>query len=174
MKKCFFVFLFSVVATVASFAQAQQITRFGVVDTAKVYQAYFKNSSPMRNYESKKAEFQGEINKRADEIRTLRTQKNEALSLGNDYEASNLDAEIAKKTESLTEYTKSKNLELENLKANMQNSNEFYTKLYKVIERVAENEGFTMILSLQQNNGILWYSTSVDVTEKVISELGLK
>lgn len=174
MKKCFFVFLFSVVAMVASFAQAQQITRFGVVDTAKVYQAYFKNSSPMRNYESKKAEFQGEINKRADEIRTLRTQKNEALSLGNDYEASNLDAEIAKKTESLTEYTKSKNLELENLKANMQNSNEFYTKLYKVIERVAENEGFTMILSLQQNNGILWYSTSVDVTEKVISELGLK
>ena len=159
---------------VASFAQAQQITRFGVVDTAKVYQAYFKNSSPMRNYEAKKAEFQGEINKRADEIRTLRTQKNEALSLGNDYEASNLDAEIAKKTESLTEYTKSKNLELENLKANMQNSNEFYTKLYKVIERVAENEGFTMILSLQQNNGILWYSTSVDVTEKVISELGLK
>ncbi|MBR4630799.1 MAG: OmpH family outer membrane protein [Treponema sp.] len=174
MKKCFFVFLFSVVAMVASFAQAQQITRFGVVDTAKVYQAYFKNSSPMRNYEAKKAEFQGEINKRADEIRTLRTQKNEALSLGNDYEASNLDAEIAKKTESLTEYTKSKNLELENLKANMQNSNEFYTKLYKVIERVAENEGFTMILSLQQNNGILWYSTSVDVTEKVISELGLK
>ena len=163
MKKCFFVFLFSVVATVASFAQAQQITRFGVVDTAKVYQAYFKNSSPMRNYEAKKAEFQDEINKRADEIRTLRTQKNEALSLGNDYEASNLDAEIAKKTESLTEYTKSK-----------QNSNEFYTKLYKVIERVAENEGFTMILSLQQNNGILWYSTSVDVTEKVISELGLK
>ena len=39
---------------------AQQITRFGVVDTAKVYQAYFRNSAPVRNYENKKAEFQRE------------------------------------------------------------------------------------------------------------------
>nr|MBP3281851.1 OmpH family outer membrane protein [Treponema sp.] len=174
MKKIFFAFALSIVAVFALSAQAQQITRFGVVDTAKVYQAYFKNSSPMRNYEAKKAECQAEINTRADEIRNLRSQKSAALASGDEFEASRLDSQIAKKTESLTEYTKSKNIELENLKNSMQTSNEFYTKLYKVIERVAENEGFTMILSLQQNNGILWYSTSVDVTEKVISELNLR
>jgi outer membrane protein len=174
MKKIFLLLALSVAAAFSLSAQAQQITRFGVVDTAKVYQAYFKNSSPMRNYEAKKAEFQSEINARADEIRNLRSQKNSASLAGDESEISRLDSEIAKKTESLTEYTKSKNLELENLKNSMQSSNEFYTKLYKVIERVAENEGFTMILSLQQNNGILWYSTSVDVTEKVISELNLK
>ena len=32
---------------------SQQITKFGVVDTAKVYQAYFRNSAPVRNYEKK-------------------------------------------------------------------------------------------------------------------------
>ena len=37
-------------------AFSQQITKFGVVDTAKVYQAYFRNSAPVRNYEKKKAE----------------------------------------------------------------------------------------------------------------------
>ena len=38
--------------TTASFAQ--QITKFAVVDTNKVYQAYFRNSAPVRNYETKK------------------------------------------------------------------------------------------------------------------------
>ena len=38
----------------AAFSFAQQITKFAVVDTAKVYQAYFRNSAPVRNYENKK------------------------------------------------------------------------------------------------------------------------
>ena len=152
---------------------AQQITRFGVVDTSKVYQAYFRNSAPMRTYESKKADFQKEIDRRTEEIKSLRSQKSEAQMNGDDSRARKLESDIGKKTESLTEYTKSKNLELQNLKDSLQNSNDFYKKLYRVIERVAENEGFTMILSLQQNNGILWYSPSIDVTDKVISELGL-
>ena len=29
-------------------ASAQQITKFGVVDTSRVYQAYYRNSAPMR------------------------------------------------------------------------------------------------------------------------------
>ncbi len=56
MKKIFLLLALSIVTVFALSAQAQQITRFGVVDTAKVDQAYFKNSSPMRNYEAKKAE----------------------------------------------------------------------------------------------------------------------
>ena len=163
----FFALIFS------SGAFAQQITRFGVVDTAKVYQAYFRNSAPIRNYENKKSEFQREIIKRTEEIQKLKTQKAEALSSGNDSLSSRLDADIIKKTDALTEYTNAKNIELESMKNNLQNSDSFYKKLYSVIERVAENEGYSMILSLQQNNAILWYSSSVDVTDKVISELGL-
>ena len=61
MKKIVFGFVFAFFAAFG--LSAQQITRFGVVDTARVYQAYFRNSAPVRNYESKKAEFQTEINK---------------------------------------------------------------------------------------------------------------
>ena len=154
-------------------AFSQQITRFGVVDTAKIYQAYFKNSAPMRNYETKKAEFQTEINKKTEEIQKLRQQKNDAAASGNTSQLTKLDSEITKKTNALTEYTRAKNMELDSIKNSLQNSDAFYKKLYSIIERVAENEGFTMILSLQQGNGILWYSQSVDVTDKVISQLGM-
>ena len=71
----------------------------------------------------------------------------------------------------LTEYTSAKNVELESIKKNLQNSDAFYKKLYSVLEKIAENEGFSMILSLQQANAVLWYSPSVDITDKVIAEL---
>ena len=39
---------------------AQDITKFGVVDTSRVYAAYFRDTTPIRSYESKKAAFQKE------------------------------------------------------------------------------------------------------------------
>jgi outer membrane protein len=152
---------------------AQQITRFGVVDTARVYAAYFRNSAPVRNYESKKADFQNEINKRTDEIQKLQQQKVDYQNSGNESAAMRIEAEITKKTDYLNQYTSAKNIELESLKNSLQNSDAFYKKLYNTLERVAEHEGFSLILSLQQANAVLWYSSSVDVTDKVISELGL-
>ena len=67
----------ALLCTLASAARlsAQQITKFGVVDTAKVYNAYFRNSSAVRNYERKKAEYQEEINKRTEELRALQQRK---------------------------------------------------------------------------------------------------
>lgn len=173
MKKIFLALVVSLFAVAGSFAQ-QQITRFGVVDTSKVYSAYFRESSSLKNYESKKSEFQNEINKKADEIQKLRNQKVEAEKNGNTSAAMKLESEITKKTDYLTEYANAKNVELESLKKSLQNSDSFYKKLYSVMSKVAESEGLTMILSLQQANGILWYSSSVDITEKVIKALGLE
>ena len=171
MKKIALIFALSLLSLAG--LSAQQITRFGVVDTARVYQAYFRNSAPVRNYENKKSQFQAEITKRSEEIQKLKSQKTEAESSGNDATASRLESEIIKKTDSLTEYTNAKNVELESIKNNLQNSDSFYKKLYSVLERVAEDGGYSVILSLQNANGILWYSSSVDVTDKVISSLGL-
>ncbi|MCR5723736.1 MAG: OmpH family outer membrane protein [Treponema sp.] len=162
---CFFLVAFS--------AAAQQITRFGVVDTSRVYQAYFRNSAPVRNYETKKAAFQNEINRRTEEIQKLQQQKVDYESSGNESAAFRLESEITKKTDSLTEYTNAKNIELESLKKSLQNSDAFYKKLYSTLERVAESEGLSMIMSLQQANAVLWYSSSVDITDKVINALGL-
>lgn len=171
MKKLVLTFVLAAVCACAAFSQ--QITRFGVVDTARVYQAYFRNSAPVRNYETKKADFQNEINKRTDEIQKLQRQKVDYESTGNESGALRLAAEITKKTDSLTEYTNAKNVELESLKKSLQNSDAFYKKLYSTLERVAESEGLSLIMSLQQANAVLWYSSSVDITDKVIAALGL-
>lgn len=171
MKKRLFTVVFLALLAVPSFAQ--QITKFGVVDTAKVYNAYFRTSAPVRNYEKKKQEFQDEIDKRTEELKSLQQKKLDYENDGNDTQALKVEAEITKKKDYLTEYTNAKNVELESMQRALVNSDDFYKKLYQVLARIAESGGYSMILSLQDSNSILWYSNSVDITEQVISYLGL-
>ena len=125
--------IFSLIAALFVFFSAgafsQQITRFGVVDTAKVYNAYFRNSAPIRNYEKKKAEFQAEINKRTEELRSLQEKKLEYENSNNDVQAMRIESEITKKKDYLTEYTNAKNVELESLQKSLRTSDEFDKKL---------------------------------------------
>lgn len=171
LKKIIVSTLLALTFSAASFAQ--QITKFAVVDTARVYQAYFRNSAPVRNYESKKEEFQAEINKLVAELQDLHDKKLEYQKNGNDSAALRVEAQITQKTDYLTEYTSAKNVELESLKKSLQNNDAFYKKLNDTLSRIAETGGYSMILSLQQDNAILWYSSSVDITDEVISQLGL-
>ena len=174
MKKRFFALIGVLFFMAADYGlYAQKITKLGVVDTAKVYNAYFRNSAPVRNYEKKKSEFQEEINKYTDELQKLQLKKLEYEKANNDAQAQRVQAEISKKSEFLVEYTNAKNIELESIQKSLQSSDAFYKKLYDSLAKIAESGGYSMILSLQQANAILWYSSSVDITEQVIADLGL-
>ena len=170
-KRLLSLFILFLLISIPAFSQ--QITKFGVVDTAKVYNAYFRNSAPVRNYEKKKSEFQEEVNKLSDELKKLQQKKLDYESAGNETQALKVEAEITRKKDYLTEYTNAKNVELESLQKSLQNSDDFYKKLYNTLAKIAEGGGYSMILSLQDANAILWYSSSVDITNQVINELGL-
>ena len=139
MKRKFLVFVLFSLFAIPAFTQ--QITKFGVVDTAKVYNAYFRNSSPVRNYEKKKAEFQEEINKLSAELKTLQQKKLDYESAGNETAALKTEAEIIRKKDYITEYTNAKNVELESLQKSLQNSDDFYKKLYSTLAKIAESGG---------------------------------
>jgi len=66
-----------------------------------------------------------------------------------------------------------KNTELESIKNSLKTNDDFYQRLYSTLEQVAEAGGYSVVMSLQQANAILWYSPSVDITDTVISRLGL-
>ncbi|MGL4987150.1 MAG: OmpH family outer membrane protein [Treponemataceae bacterium] len=169
MKKLFF--LTALILSMSFFVHGQQMTRFAVVDTARIYTAYYRDSTAVRNYEKRKQEFQAEVDRLTTDLKNLQTKKLEFQNAGNSFEAVKIQTEITTKTNYLTEYTKSKNTELEALKKRLSSSDDFYKALYDVIGRVAEFEGYSMVMSLQQANSVLWYSPSIDITDKVITSL---
>ncbi len=79
--------------------------------------------------------------------------------------------ELRSKAAALKTYKDSKEKELANLKKSLSQNDEFYKKLNSTIRRIAENEGLSMILNVDKNQFILWYSPSVDITDKVIAAL---
>ena len=172
LKKALVVFSLMVCAMAAMNAQ-QHITNFGIVNTEKVYNHFYRNSAAIKTYEKKKADFQEEVNKLSDELKQLQQKKLDYESAGNETQVLKIEAEITRKKDYLTEYTNAKNVELESLQKSLQNSDDFYKKLYNTLAKIAEGGGYSMILSLQDANAILWYSSSVDITNQVINELGL-
>ncbi|HNY16942.1 MAG TPA: OmpH family outer membrane protein [Treponemataceae bacterium] len=150
---------------------AQQITKFAVVDTSRIYTTFYRDSRSVRDYEAKKSQYQGEIKRMSDEIKDLRQQKVDADAAKDVAKVSRLDSDITAKTNFLLDYTKAKNAELDALKKKLTSDDEFYSMLYEEIRKIAEADGYSMVLSLQEGSSILWYSPTVDITDKVIRDM---
>ena len=138
------------------------------MDTARIYAAFYRDSRNVRDYEAKKTQYQGEIKRMSDEIKKLRQDKVDADTLGDQTKAARLESEINTKTSFLVEYSRVKNAELDTLKKKLITDDDFYSSLYEQIRKIAESDGYSMVLSLQEDNSIIWYSPTVDLTEKVL------
>ena len=152
-------------------AEAQQLTRFAVVDLPKVYMAFFRDSRAVRDFENQSARVQAEVDRMTTEIQNLRISQVNAQAQGNQEQAFRLEAEITRRSDFLKEYYKTKTQELETLKNRLTQSGAFLEQVYDEIRFVAESEGYSMVLNLKENTGILWYSPTVDVTDKIIQNL---
>ncbi|MDR2521079.1 MAG: OmpH family outer membrane protein [Spirochaetaceae bacterium] len=84
--------------------------------------------------------------------------------------------DIIKKTEALKDYYQKKTAELDAEKSRItanSATNETMNQINAQIALTAESEGYTMVLD-KTTKGIIWYSRSVDITDKVIQGLSAK
>ncbi|MDR1863411.1 MAG: OmpH family outer membrane protein [Treponema sp.] len=169
MKKYFLIGL--VLSSLGGTLAAQQLTRFAVVDLPRVYVSFFRESRAVRDFEERSARVQKEIDRMTAEIQTLKTNQINAEFQGNQELALRLESEISRKSEYLKEYYKLKTAELESQKSRLSQSGSFLEQVYDEIRFIAESEGYSMVLNLKENTGILWYSPTVDITDKVIQNL---
>ena len=79
MKKIVISFVICFLLIGANLFAQSKVTQFGVIDTARVYQTYFRESSAVRNYEKKKNDFQTEINRQSEALEKLQSKKDTAI-----------------------------------------------------------------------------------------------
>lgn len=167
---------FAALAALALAAQgfSQQLSTIAVVDVAKVYEKFFKDSPAVKALEDKRASLQAEIDKMGADIQALKLQKAEAEKAGDRTKALRLDDEIYRKTEFLKEYFKAKSAEIESEKRKLAESDSFIDAVYREIQSVAESEGYSMVLDAKKASELIWYSPRVDITDKVVASLMAK
>jgi outer membrane protein len=150
---------------------AQQLTRFAVVDLSRVYMAFFRDSRAVRDWEESSDQVQREVDRRKLEIQDLQSRKVNADIQGNEDEALRLETQIYRRSEALQEYFQVKTAELEERRQKLSQSDSFLEQVYDEIRFIAESEGYSTVLNLKENTGILWYSPTVDITDKLIQNL---
>jgi len=169
MKKFFVLFL--VCFGLGMAAEAQQITRFAVVDMPRVHMAFFHESRAVRELEERGARVQAEIDRMTTEIQTLRVNMVNAQAQGNQEQALRLEGEISRRTNFLIEFHRTRTAELEAQKARLARDDSYLGQIQDQIRFIAESEGFSMVLNLHANNGIVWFSPTVDITDRLITNL---
>jgi len=151
--------------------KAQMLTRFAVVDLPRVYLAFFSESRAVRNFEEQSARVQSEIDRMTGEIQNLRVQQVSAQAQGNHEQAFRLETEINRRTDFLREYHRTMTAQLEIMRNNLTQGGGFLEQVYDEIRFIAESEGFSMVLNMTDNTGILWFSPTVDITDRLIRNL---
>ena len=152
-------------------AEAQQITRFAVVDLPQVHMAFFRESSAVREFEARAARVQADIDRMTAEIQTLRVNMVNAQAQGNQEQALRLEGEISRRSDFLREFHRTRTAELEAQRVRLAQDDTFLGQVYDEIRFIAESEGFSMVLNLHANNGIVWFSPTVDITDRLIRNL---
>ncbi|GHV83395.1 outer membrane protein [Spirochaetia bacterium] len=153
---------------------AQQITRFAVIDMSKVYTTFFKDSKPVRDFEDQSARVQAEIDRMNKEIQDLKIKQVDAEMKGDTNLALKLENDIYRKSEYLKTYFTVKTQELQDKKKRLSQSSDFWDQINTELRLVAESEGYSMVINLNENKGILWFSPTVDITDKLIQSLQTK
>ncbi|MCL2243627.1 MAG: OmpH family outer membrane protein [Treponema sp.] len=166
--------LFVLLISVSGLLYAQQLTRIAVVDLNKAYMAFFADSRAVREFEERSARVQNDIDRMTREIQALRSQYADAVLYNNQTEALRLENLIYRQTEYLRDYHQIRTQELETQKRNLMQSGTFLDQVYSEIRFIAETEGYSMIMNLNENDVIIWYSPTIDITDKLISNLRTK
>ncbi|MCL2174511.1 MAG: OmpH family outer membrane protein [Treponema sp.] len=169
LKRILFLFLLSVSGF--SLAYSQQITRIAVVDLPRVYTSFFRESQAVRQWEERRAGLQREIDRRTRDIQNLKTRQADAIQRDDQNAANNLDREINTATENLRLFFQNRTEQLERERVQLAQSQSFLTQVNNEIKYIAESEGYSMVINLKDISGILWFSPSVDITEKLIQSL---
>jgi outer membrane protein len=152
-------------------AGAQQLTRFAVVDLPKVYSAFFRDSRAVREFEERSARVQTEIDRMTREIQELKSKHADAVLQGNQEQALRYENEAYRKSEFLKDYYNTKTAELDDQRRKLSQSGSFMDQVFDEIKRIAESEGYSMVMNVKESRGILWYSPTVDISDKVIQNL---
>jgi outer membrane protein len=163
--------LFLLMLSISGMLYAQQLTRFAVVDLPKVYMAFFQDSRAVREFEERVARVQNEVDRMTREINELRARQIEASIRGDQNEASQLETQVFRRTELLRDYYNTNTAILENIRKNLMQSGSFLDQVYDEIRYIAESEGYSLVLNLKENEVIIWYSATVDITDRLIANL---
>ena len=169
------VLLFLILGNVCfGFLYSQQLTRIAVVDLPRVYTEFFSESKAVRDFEERTARVQRDIDRMQKDLQDTKSRLANAIQENKESDVIRLETEVFRKTENLKNFYQARTAELDSQRKNLMQDNTFLKQVQDEIRFIAESEGYTNVFDIKNTPGMVWFSASVDITEKLIQSLRAK
>ena len=169
MKK---IFLMIVVAMTAMVANAQKFALLDMEYILKNIPAY-ERANEQLNQASKK--WQAEVEALNTEAQTMyKNYQNEAAFLSKERKQVKQDAIVKKEQEASELKRKYFGPEGELFKKRSSLMAPIQDEIYNVVKDIADNRGYQLVIDRASDNGIIFGSPKIDISDEVLSKLGYK
>jgi|GEM_PF-5280459 len=146
------------------------ISTIGIVDINKIYETFYKESSAIREMNDFKNEYENKLNEYLNQLRQMEADKIKAKEEENNQQYNTFQKNINDLKKYIIEFRKVKETELKSLQAKLADTDEFNKKLYSAIKSAASKASLTAVFS-STNKDLLWYSNTIDITDKIIKAI---
>lgn len=155
-----------IVAVVGINSQAADAPKIGVIDMKKVLSTSTAGQKAQSVVEEKMKSLQGTLKKDENDLVALQKEMEKKGSAWTDAVKQEKAKAFQKKGKEFQEKQENANNELK--KVREENVNPILKKLEEIVEKVAKNDGYSLILP---RNVVLFSSETTDISDKITSEL---
>ena len=163
-----------IVALVAMLLSAAAVSaqNYMVVDSEKVFKSLTAYNNALTEIENLSEQYQAKVDAKFQEVERLYNSYVQQRASLSEATRQQREQQILQKEQEATEYQESLfGTEGELMKKRMELIQPIQQKVFDAIERIATQYGYDLVIDISANPTIIYYSSKVDFTQRVISEL---
>ena len=165
--------LIAAIAVIAAgVASGEQLTTVAVFNIQSVMIDYYADSAAYREFQAAEQQYRDELARFDDTLQNYQTRRANALDRNDSRTAQRLREDISALEDDIRALQERWLAERPILLSALA-GDEFFVTLYDVVQFVAEDNGFTVVLEeTALGTGLFWFSPDVvDITEEIVAEL---
>ena len=146
-----------------------------VVDSEKVFKSLAEYNNALKELENLAAEYQAKVDEKFKEVETLYNNYMAQRAALSEYTRQQREQQILQREQQATEYQESIfGTDGELMKRRMELIQPIQKLVFETIENYCKQYGYDLVIDIAANPTVLYYSSKVDYTERIIEALKAK
>ena len=163
--------LFAAICVLLLSVTVASAQNYMVIDSERVFKSIAEYNNALTQIENLSKQYQAKVDEKFREVETLYNSYVAARASLSDYSRQQREQQILQLEQEATEYQESIfGADGELMKRRMELIQPIQQRVFETIEQFAKAQGYDLVIDIAANPTVLYYSESVDYTNRIIAE----
>ena len=163
--------LFAAICVLLLSVTVASAQNYMVIDSERVFKSIAEYNNALTQIENLSKQYQAKVDEKFREVETLYNSYVAARASLSDYSRQQREQQILQLEQEATEYQESIfGADGELMKRRMELIQPIQQRVFEVIEQFAKAQGYDLVIDIAANPTVLYYSESVNYTDRIIAE----